>query len=201
MTRETPDISEYLDFGFYDWATYRTNAGLGEPSIGRWLGVSHKVGQLMSYWILTVSGRVISCVTVQRMTNAELNMDDTKAQLASFDKHIKDKFDAKDVDLSAEVSEVPEWNRLSIDENDPEFTEAFTETISDDSVPEADTDQTQQEQKEEFTPEIFDHYVNMELGLPRGNDGELYHAVVKKRAIDDNGKPIGKRDDNPILDT
>ena len=26
---ETPDISEYLDFGFYDWVTNQNNAGLG----------------------------------------------------------------------------------------------------------------------------------------------------------------------------
>ena len=43
----TPDISEYLDFRFYDWVSYWSNAGLGELEIGRWLGVSHKVGQLM----------------------------------------------------------------------------------------------------------------------------------------------------------
>ena len=35
VTGETPDISEYLDFSFYDWVTYRTNAGLGESSLGR----------------------------------------------------------------------------------------------------------------------------------------------------------------------
>ena len=49
ITGKAPDISEYIDFGFYDWVSYRANAGLGETSIGRWLGVSHKVGQLMSY--------------------------------------------------------------------------------------------------------------------------------------------------------
>ena len=49
ITGETPDISEYLDFGFYDWVTYRADAGMGELSLGKWLGVSHKVGQLMSY--------------------------------------------------------------------------------------------------------------------------------------------------------
>ena len=71
VTGETPDISEYLDFSFYDWVIYRTNAGLGESSLGRWIGVSHKVGQQMSYWILTISGHVISCVTVQRLTEDE----------------------------------------------------------------------------------------------------------------------------------
>ena len=34
ITGETPDLSEYLDFGFYDWATYWNNAGLGVPEVG-----------------------------------------------------------------------------------------------------------------------------------------------------------------------
>jgi hypothetical protein len=49
LTGETPNISEYLDFGFYDWIWYKDNAGLGENHIRRWLGVAHKVGNLMSY--------------------------------------------------------------------------------------------------------------------------------------------------------
>ena len=71
ITGKTPDISEYLDFGFYNWVFYRSNAGLGERTIRRWLGVSHKVGQMMSYWILPQSGIPVSCVNVQRMTNSE----------------------------------------------------------------------------------------------------------------------------------
>jgi hypothetical protein len=30
VTGETPDISEYLDFGIYDWVWFKDNAGLGE---------------------------------------------------------------------------------------------------------------------------------------------------------------------------
>ena len=37
ITGETPDITEYLDFSFYGWCMHRTNAGLGESFIGRWL--------------------------------------------------------------------------------------------------------------------------------------------------------------------
>ena len=37
-------------------------------------------------------------------------------------------------------------------------------------------------------PEMFDLYINMEVGLPRVNEGELYHVTVKLRAINDNGK-------------
>ena len=41
ITGETPDISEYLDFGFYDWILYKSNGGVTAPELGRWLGVSH----------------------------------------------------------------------------------------------------------------------------------------------------------------
>ena len=49
VTGETPDISEYLGFSFYDWVWYRDNAGVGDNMFGRWLGVSHHIGNLMSY--------------------------------------------------------------------------------------------------------------------------------------------------------
>ena len=60
LTGETPEISEYLDFTFYDWCWYIDNARLGEMKLGRWLGVSHCVCSSMSYWILTQKGNVIS---------------------------------------------------------------------------------------------------------------------------------------------
>ena len=55
ITYETPDTSEDLDFVFYDWVTFKQNGGLGTPEIGRWNGVSHRIGQLISFWILPKS--------------------------------------------------------------------------------------------------------------------------------------------------
>ena len=69
VTGETPDISEYLDFGFHDHLSYKENARLGMMAIRRWLGVSRRVGGLMSYWILTQKGTVISRMPVQRLTS------------------------------------------------------------------------------------------------------------------------------------
>ena len=40
VTGETPGISEYLNFGFYDKVWYKNNTGLGELLPGIWLGVS-----------------------------------------------------------------------------------------------------------------------------------------------------------------
>ena len=42
ITGETPDISEYVDFDFYDWVWYwDTPDKENNPKIGRWLGPSH----------------------------------------------------------------------------------------------------------------------------------------------------------------
>ena len=71
ITGETPDSSEYLDLGLYDWVTYGNNAGLKIPEVGGWLGVSHRVGQLISYWILSKSDIPVSFTTVKRITNLE----------------------------------------------------------------------------------------------------------------------------------
>ena len=71
VTDETLGISEYLDFGFYDHVSYKDNPGIGMKTIGRCLGVSHRVGGLMSYWILNHKIMVISRTTFQCITSTE----------------------------------------------------------------------------------------------------------------------------------
>ena len=46
-----------------------------------------------------------------------------------------------------------------------------------------------------------DAYVDMELGLPRGEDDSLMHAIVKRRKFDDDRNPIGNESTNPLVDT
>ena len=84
-----PDISEYLDFSFYDWVSYRCNTGLGEISIGRWIGVSHKIGQLMSYWVLPISGKAISTTNVQRLTDEEKGTEEYRQLMEAYDDRIE----------------------------------------------------------------------------------------------------------------
>ena len=71
LTGETPDISQYLDYGLYDQVWFKEDSGLGETKLARFLGVSHQVGSLISYWVLPASGIPMSRTTVQRVTNLE----------------------------------------------------------------------------------------------------------------------------------
>lgn len=188
ITGETPDISEYLEFGFYDWVTYRSNAGLGELSIGRWLGVSHKIGQSMSYWILTKYGKIISCTTVQRLTELEKQTDAWKMRMKEYDADIEARIENVS-NILLNVDEIPLWNRLATDEYDADFIEEYNKRISDDTIHDADM------------MNLSDEYVSMEVNIPRGSDGETENAIVKRRALDIDGVPIGKPNKNPILDT
>ena len=40
----------------------------------------------------------------------------------------------------------------------------------------------------------------MEFGIPRDDHEELQFAKVKKQVTDEEGTPIGKANNNPILD-
>ena len=202
ITGETPDISEYLDFTFYDWVVYKPNAGLGDETIGRWLGVSHKIGQLMSFWILTAAGMHISCVTVQRLTSAEKRTDKWKIRMKEYDEAIKKRLEIRDSDLSIQAAQVPRWNQLSIKDNDPEFVEEFRRVIDDATIPNGMDDESNPgDVNLDITIPCEDGYLNMEIGLPRGDDDTLMHAIVKKRKVDEHGLQIGVYHSNPLLDT
>ena len=69
LTGETPDIYQLLYFRLYDRVWFREDAILGDTKLGRFLGVSHSVGSLVSYWVLPSSGIPIARTTVQRVTN------------------------------------------------------------------------------------------------------------------------------------
>jgi hypothetical protein len=156
---------------------------------------SHRVGNLMSYWILTNTGHVISRTTVQRITNLELSTDEVKAKCKEYDQRITDLLkDENHVIHQDGDLQLQDWNEFPI-EDDPDFIEEFQHVISDPEITDED---------ENFTPDTFDDtYLNMEIALPRGGGDpeDTQFAKVTKRLRDAEGRPIGTANDNPLLDT
>lgn len=189
VTGETPDISEYLDFGFYDRVWYKDNAGTAPAEPGRWLGISERVGRAMCYWILNQNGQVVSRSTVQNVTALELTTIDVKETFQEFDRRIRDRLKSANRGYNGDKPDPNDWADL-IDE-DEDFREEFQRIYNDNQVQEAD----------DYTPEIGDDtYLNMEVALPREDTGPTF-AKVTKRLRDANGIPIGTANDNPILDS
>ena len=85
ITGDTPDISEWLEFEFYDLCWYWDNQqDSNEPKLGRWLGVSHRVGSALCYWILPNTGIVIARTTVQHLTKQEAAKPDTQQSIRDY---------------------------------------------------------------------------------------------------------------------
>ena len=175
ITGDTVDISEYLDFGFYDWCWYHENAGLGPTKLGRWLRVAHRVGGLMSYWLLTINCTVIARTTVQRVTSLEMQTTHMKERAQAFHEATKAKIkDSEHIIMEGGKTQPYDWEQHPF-EDDPDFTEEFREVISNSELKEADDD---------FTPDVYDSYLNMELAIPQGDSLEPRLARVTKRLKD-----------------
>ena len=175
--------------------------------------MSHKFGQAISYWILPVSGTIISCTMVKRLTQTEKTMEEWNIIMGDYYTKVTERISVDASDLSNQVQNVDCWNKLSIADQYPKLLEELNRGISDSSIPDGPDDDTNRDvgktsEDPTTVPGIHDQdivpsdaYVNMELGLPRGSDNALMHALVKIRKLDNDDKPIGTEHSNALIDT
>ncbi len=191
ITGETPDITEHLDFGFYDWIYFRQNAGLGPTELGRWLGVSHRVGPQLSYWILPSSGFPISCVTVQAVPflTQQTNVFQTQAQ--EYTDAVSRRINAQAADIPLQGIQPAKLLDLTLE--DDHFLEEYRRLISDGDLP-------HQEHIDQMSTHD-DEYIGRRIAIRRGPDNILEQGSVKKRALDSTGKPLGKPHDEAKYDS
>jgi hypothetical protein len=181
VTGQTPNITEWLLFDWYEPVWYYDNPD-GFPAdvkkLGRWLGVAHRVGQALCFWILPITGCPIARSTVQSVTGDEYGTDDFKKKLSDYDKEIHEK-------LSGD-NEIEGINPMEFLEDTDAAPEPFEEEAA---MPEAD----------EYTEESLDEYLTAQVILPQGD--EMRKATVVSRKRDASGNPMGLANTNPILDT
>ena len=95
VTGQTVDISEWIDFEFYDLVWYYDQKKMDMTDDGRclarWLGVSHRVGSDLCYWLITQSGKVIARTTVQHVVRDDYLDTRIGEQVNSFDRALEDR--------------------------------------------------------------------------------------------------------------
>ena len=118
------------------------------------------MGTLMSFWVLTSTGKVISRTTVQRVTNLELQVEENKTRMNSYTGELTERIGGNDfvaIDENGnEFVNISGWDDPAFD---AEFVQEFGRTINDPNIREAD---------QSFTPDSFDDTcLQMKLALPR----------------------------------
>ena len=189
LTGETPDISEYLDFSFYDWVIFKVNVIIGDTELGRYLGVSHSFGNLMTYSVINQNGKVMSRSTVQRVTNIELQQEEMKHKCLSFTQNLHQHLG--DPQNHIIVSGMPDQFYI---EHEADEHRTIVEAMHENDVSNVPGNKT-------FTPDSVDPLINTKIMLPRGLDNRDQIGTVVKRLKDVDGNPIGTRNDNPQLDS
>ena len=186
ITGDTPDISEWLDFDFYDPVWFWDHPdGQDNPCIGRWLGVAHRVGSDMCYWILKSNGNVLARTTVQHIPELELRKDDIREKLQRYD----DEVEGRLRDTNFLLPNVEGMYLEDIESDDDDLVAGSGDENSPYTTPEQD----------DYTPDTYDQYLGAELLLPHGDN--MVAGRVTKRARGQDGNPIGIRHQNPLLDT
>jgi hypothetical protein len=105
LTGNTPDISEFLEYEWYQPVWYYEPTAFPEQRkhLARWIGVAHRVRQAMCYWLLPESGIPIARTTIQAVKKDEFNTASFEQILKTFDQKIEDKLKI----LSADADPIP----------------------------------------------------------------------------------------------
>jgi hypothetical protein len=200
---ETPDISEWLDFDFYDLVWYHDPPGtMAETTeeirkLGRWLGVANRVGSALTYWILTQASKVIARSTVQHVTTEDQLNDNIRKSIATFDKQIEERLD----DTNFVIENIFESQNVLQDESmfdDPAYGDG-THTPTDDEYRMSDKPPERLEE-DDVQSDAYDKYIGAEVTVDFGTEGRK-RATVKGRVRDFEGNFVGKSHANPLLDT
>jgi hypothetical protein len=105
ITGNTPDISEFPEFTWYQpvWYLESTTFPAQTKHLARWLGVAHKVGQAMCYWLLPISAIPIARTTIQEVSQHELQSEDFQRQLTQFDNAVHEKLQQEHHGMSSQL--------------------------------------------------------------------------------------------------
>lgn len=186
----TPDISELAHFAWFEWVWYRDEASFPEGNVrlGRWIGVATEVGQAMTYWLLTAKGTVIARSSVIALQEHEKRNPLVLTHQLEFMKRLKEHHTVSDSNPT-HVFASDDDIQMTVDQESLDLLQEMTEGEAGYHSPEID----------DFTPETYDEYLTAQLMLPVG--GEMTKGQVVKCLRDHNGRPIGIRHSNPILDS
>ena len=132
--------------------------------------VSGSVGSLVSYWVLPSCGIQEDRTTVSRVTQLEMKTEANKERFKVYDEQIMKRFKEARLLPSGDLPQVHELEETFRD--DEEFMEEFLRVYSNPEVPDID----------DYTPDVYDPHVGMQILLDRGGNEPELTKVTKKIA-------------------
>ena len=200
----TPDISELVEFGWYQWVWYHDPVHPERDNLGRWLGPAHNIGQGLAYYILNSNAEVIVRSTVSTIIDDNICPTDLRIRQKEFTDRVESlignyqhaviqKSDQKPDEMVDIYSDLFE---LTLGDNDELQVQTFGYDPNEVTKPDAEEIKMYDAPNSEFG----DKWIN--ANVPISYNGEIVQGTVKRRKRDgDSGMLLGKAHQNPTLDT
>ena len=98
VTGDTADISEWIDFEMYNLVYWidkpnKPDASDNVRRLVRWLGISHRVGSDMCYWLITESGKLVSKTSVEHVIHDDYLNPEIKKKIDEFNEKLDKRLD------------------------------------------------------------------------------------------------------------
>lgn len=202
ITGDTTEIAEWLDFEFFDLVWYHDAPGKpnltdNTRKLARWLGISHRVGSDLCYWLVTPAGRFVSRTTVQHVTREDYVNPDIKRQIDEFNDQLAEAMRDDNFAIEGDGG----YNEMYLDDIDEDDTNpGVTHELITTPPIEEYGDMIQEDRPDDDDEEAIDRYLDAELIFDAGSGEERFGRVVK-RARGLEGEPIGRAHVNPLFDT
>ncbi len=193
VTNYTPDISEFVSFGWYQWCWY-FDEDTRSKRLCRWLGPAQHIGQSFCSYILLDNSEFIARSLVIPITNDELEDNATKEQMQKFTDAVEAKIGNHRLPIFQESDPQSVYSNTFIHHDSTEFWDLPYGHEFRDAIP---------EEVDSAYLDSLDEYINTKVVIiPGVTDGiEPVLATIKRRKRDAAGNLIGEAHSNPILDT
>jgi hypothetical protein len=199
VTGRTPDISEYCNFDFYDLVWYWPNTVEPQDNknrrLAQWVGVAHRVGSTMCYWLIPGSGIVIVNTSVHHVV-----LDDTLQPGIS---RLIDKFDAALTERLDDANHMLDPNAFNPIDTYNNYSDSIInpDEFDNNNLFEGWTEET--EDIDDLDEAVLDKFIGTTFILDP--DHHPHNVATKVKVVDQSrdpsGRPIGKSHDNPLLNT
>ena len=191
---EEPDISREAQFEWYEFCYfYDKSSKFPSPRevLGRVLGPAENAGNEMAMWILKSNGEVVARQSLRRLTEAEINSSIEKEKCAQFDRQIQERYGPGVVKVSSDESKMTDLDEID------DFTPYEDDVEAPSFVP--DYEEVVDESGRVVEVCSYDRFLSAELEAHF--DGQTVNGKVSRRITDQEGKPIGEYDPNPLKNT
>ena len=195
-----PNITEYIQYQWFEWIWYADLRNPDDEVLGRWLGPASNAGTGHASHILTQKGRVITRSSLRPMKEGEMDRPETKRRCDDYTKEMESiigNYTAATFRAHDLYGPDPYENIFESDELDDE--NIIPQEVDDAGEPIHRAEADDFLANDPPYAETTDEHLGIQLNLPY--KGEMKRGTIVRRKRNESGELIGRAHENPILDT